>query len=496
MLVAIVTFHYSEISRTVDIWVSSGTYHHCFAILPLIAYLIWEDRTRIADLSPRPAFGSGFFFLLFFSSSWLLSHISGIAEGVQFSIVGLVQAALLTTLGWRIYARLFLPFFLLWMLVPTGTVLIPSLQAITATGTEALLTTLTGIPTFRDGLVIEIPTGVYVVAEGCAGLNFLLASIAISLAYADLVYRSWRRRFIFIASLVLLSLLGNIVRVFLIIFFAHLTNNVGNIVDDHLIYGWGFFSILMLGAMWIGQGARQDAPATTAKVDGAAPGPLPTPNHGVGPGRRGIAPLVTTALGVLVIGGVPATFSPDTMADAMADSPSRVSPPRLICDGDLRPEETGIPTLAPDQTDAMTAVGCSDERRRLFMVVALLDRPLRAGKLVGLENRLIDRSTWHRLAHDVTTMKVGDRSAPVLQETIDTGERRLILWSLRWAGGDWRAPVWDTALADLRGELTGRRRASLILVGAESFSEADDIMAKAKLRAFLSRQSPPPLVGD
>ena len=57
-----------------------------------------------------------------------------------------------------------------------------------------------GIPAYIDGYVIEIPQGTFFVAEACAGLRFLIASIAFGVLYALLIYRSPVRRMVFIAA--------------------------------------------------------------------------------------------------------------------------------------------------------------------------------------------------------------------------------------------------------------------------------------------------------
>ena len=49
-----------------------------------------------------------------------------------------------------------------------------------------------------DGYTIEIPEGTFYVAEACAGLRFLIASIAFGCLYALLMYRSPVRRTAFI----------------------------------------------------------------------------------------------------------------------------------------------------------------------------------------------------------------------------------------------------------------------------------------------------------
>ena len=77
----------------------------------------------------------------------------------------------------------------LFFLVPFGAFLVPMLQTFTAAFTVHGLQLL-GIPVFADGYIIQIPAGKFEVAEACAGLRFLIASIVFGCFFATIVYRS------------------------------------------------------------------------------------------------------------------------------------------------------------------------------------------------------------------------------------------------------------------------------------------------------------------
>ena len=47
-----------------------------------------------------------------------------------------------------------------------------------------------GIPVYIEGFFIEVPSGRYHIEPGCAGLNFILATVALAPLYAYLMYRS------------------------------------------------------------------------------------------------------------------------------------------------------------------------------------------------------------------------------------------------------------------------------------------------------------------
>jgi EpsI family protein len=97
------------------------------------------------------------------------------------------------------------------------------------------------------------------VVEACAGLRYLIASLMVGTLYAMLAYRSPLRRAAFIAAAVLIPIVANWMRAYLIVMIAHLSSNKLAVGIDHLIYGWIFFGIVMLLLFWIGSRWRDSA---------------------------------------------------------------------------------------------------------------------------------------------------------------------------------------------------------------------------------------------
>ncbi len=461
---------WNGIRSAVSLWIHSGTYNHCFLILPIFFYMVWSDRTELKGFTPRPSLWGGGVILLF-ASLWLLCFLSGVAEGVQFAIIGIVQGVFLTLFGWRVYVLLAVPFCYLWLLVPSGEFIVPTLQLVTAKSAAGLLD-LVGIATFRDGIGIEVPSGAYIVAPGCAGLNFVLAALATSAAYAELIYRSWRRRVAFVLALLALAVVGNALRVFLIIAIAHATNNIGDIVDDHILYGWGFFSLLLFAAMALGQRFRQDRPISGTARPRAPASPPTVPSAAILTAAAFSSALVVTA--PLVVG----LCWPDVERPVAAI-------PNLSC-GSLetvaaRPE---WPTIVK-QVDALESVDCADGRHVHF-TVAVLERPVRDGKLLGVERWIAPDEGWNHIERKLTSLQIAGHRIPVQADLETRGSGRRLIWSLFWAGGTWRTPGLRAALADLGAELAGHRRAVLVLAATEV--EEDAQSADLFLRNFLASQ--------
>jgi exosortase/archaeosortase family protein len=198
----------------------------------------------------------------------------------------MVWAAVLAVLGWRVAAAFAAPLAYLIFLVPFGEFTVPALQRLTAWQIELLLG-LTDIPFYIDDLVIEIPAGTFLVAEACAGLRFLIAALAFGALYAFVMFRNpWRRVLVMVLALTV-PLVANGFRGFGLVMLGHYQGSAAAVDADHILYGWVFFSIVILLLILAGLPFRQDGedlspvrfPSRAAK---AAPAGLAAAALGVG----------------------------------------------------------------------------------------------------------------------------------------------------------------------------------------------------------------------
>jgi exosortase A len=249
-MVALVVLYLPTVASAVHLWNTSSAYNYAYLILPISAVLIWSDRAELAKAVPVPTFW-GVALAGAFSAVWLLAEVLDINEGRHIALVGMMQGLALALLGWRIYRFLAFPLLYLFFLVPTGTFLLTPLQTLAHHANVALLKA-SGAPVFAEGFLIQVPAGSFLVEPGCAGLNFFLVALSLSLLYGRLTYESTFARVVCVIAALLTSIVANIIRIYLIIGLAQATDRRIDITADHLLYGWGFFGLVMLLAMWLG----------------------------------------------------------------------------------------------------------------------------------------------------------------------------------------------------------------------------------------------------
>ena len=201
-IITLVALFWDTVTSAVKLWWTIPTYNYAFLILPISGYLIWRKRAEVASETPVGSLW-GIAVTAVFALFWLVSDVTDINEGRHIAFIGMVLGILLACLGWRIFKILSFPFLYLWLLVPTGTVFLPLLQKIATLISSSMLQWF-GIPIYVEGFFIELSEGRYQIEEGCAGLNFILASLALAPLYAYLLYRSlWKRLLAVVIALVL-----------------------------------------------------------------------------------------------------------------------------------------------------------------------------------------------------------------------------------------------------------------------------------------------------
>ena len=248
----------------VGIWQRSETFAHAFVVPPISLWLIWRQRHVLANLVPRPAPWM-LLPLALLGGLWWIGDVVSVNAATQMTLAAMLVAGVPTLLGWRVMQAILFPLAFLFFAVPFGDFLTPVLMQYTADFTVAALRA-SGIPVYREGLQFVIPSGNWSVVEACSGIRYLMASFMVGSLFAYLNYRSWRRRLAFVAVSLVVPIVANWLRAYMIVMLGHLSGNTLAVGVDHLIYGWVFFGIVimtmfMVGARW----SEPDAPTPVAR---------------------------------------------------------------------------------------------------------------------------------------------------------------------------------------------------------------------------------------
>ncbi|MFN3863110.1 MAG: exosortase A [Erythrobacter sp.] len=232
-------------------WWNIDTYNHLLLVPFIISWLVMLKTGELAQIAPRP-FAPGLLLIAAALALWWAGRASGINLIAHAGAVGALQAAGVSVLGLRTALLLALPLAFATFLVPFGDEIIPPLQSLTAQIAIAL-THWSGVEARIDGIHIHTPAGLFIVAEACAGVKFLIAMVTLGVLVCFTRFERWSRRAAFMAACIIVPVLANGVRAWATIYVAQFIGAERATGFDHIVYGWIFFAIVvaaLLGGAW------------------------------------------------------------------------------------------------------------------------------------------------------------------------------------------------------------------------------------------------------
>lgn len=233
----------------VEIWNRSRTYTHGFLIIPISLWLVWIKQKYYKTLHPTVDW-KVIVVVLISGLIWLLADLINVQVIKQYATVGLLVSGLWLVLG-SVAKEMVFPLLFLFFMVPVGEQLIPYLMEFTASFTVKLIR-FTGISVYREGMYFTLTSGNWSVVEACSGINYLIASITLGFVYAYLTYTSLWKRCLFVLLSMIIPVLANGFRAYLIVMIGHFSDMKYAVGVDHLVYGGAFFGLVMLILFFLG----------------------------------------------------------------------------------------------------------------------------------------------------------------------------------------------------------------------------------------------------
>jgi len=242
-LAGIVALFHETAASMVQVWAASRTYGHGFLIPPIVVFLVWLKRHEVAREKVVPSVW-GAAWLAGAAGVWMLGHVAQANLLEHFGLVGMLQGTVIAILGLRIARRLVFALGYMLFMVPFGDFAIAPLQSLTAEYATVLLR-MTGVPVYLENWVLLIPGGSFLVAEACAGVRFLIASIALGVLISGLLFDRLWKRLAFVALSIVVPIGANVVRAYGIVMIAYISDFEVAVGVDHIVFGFVFLSFVM-----------------------------------------------------------------------------------------------------------------------------------------------------------------------------------------------------------------------------------------------------------
>jgi exosortase A len=432
-ITGILVGYHETTGSVISIWMRSETFAHGFLIFPFSAYLIWGQRKHLSKAFSQPS-PLALLVLASLGFSWLLATLASVQVFKQFLLIAMIPAAVWAILGRRMVWALAFPLAYLVLAVPFGEALIPPLIDFTADFTVKALQ-LTGIPVYREGSFFSIPSGNWSVVEACSGIRYLIASFTLGTLYAYLTYHSLKRRLIFIVLSLIVPIVANGIRAYMIVMTGHLSDMQLAVGVDHLIYGWVFFGFVMLLLFWIGSFWREDD--NTYANDSAGP----TTETETGRHANRTIPLKST---VFAAGAVLAVAF---IWPIYAGHLERASSPGTETGIDI-PDIAGKWQISSSQTSdwkpeyvgatAQLLQNYQKDGTSVDLYISYYRNQKQGSELINSQNILVSEAEpgWHNIRQETRSIALGSRQEVINQGELRSSSTRLLIWRWYWLGGE------------------------------------------------------------
>ncbi len=215
--------YWPAINILVNKWLSSENYSHAFIVMPIIFYMIWQKRSATTEISK---WGStiGILVLLFAVPVYFFGLIAQVHTIIFLAMMLTIIGALIYIGGMQTLRVLAIPLVLFALLIPVPDQLLTRitfpLQLIVSQASATIISSI-GIPIFREGNIISLPSKSFEVAEACSGMRSMMALITISIIFSCFSLRHLRSRLILLAASVPTAIMMNISRVLGLILLFH-----------------------------------------------------------------------------------------------------------------------------------------------------------------------------------------------------------------------------------------------------------------------------------
>lgn len=346
---------------------------------------------------------------------------------------------------------LMLPSLFIYCALPQWWVINGALQQLTASVAN-LLITATRQPAYMEGNFVHVPAGVFEIASGCSGLNYLIAALSLSGFQALAYLKTWKSRSLLVAAAMIAALVSNWIRVYVLIVVGITTDMQHYLIQvDHLYFGWILFLVCMVPVFVLARRLDDATDRQTAIHENHMTQPVVSSSI---LGAAAVAGLI------LLLPRVGIGSRPEAASDH-----SEASLPMAF--GDWRREEMAeewrpqFINAQEEQADYSRGGG------RVAVFRAHFPWQTVDARLIRPENTITGEG-WQMIdAGERNVLEDGNGAVTVLEYHGRLGGRESVLWTWYSVAGAVTTSKFEAKLMELGGLASGRRDAAAIGLFAE-----------------------------
>ena len=201
--------------RLVNQWRTDENFSHGFFVPLFSAFVIWQERRRLAQILPRPAW-SGLVALVAGLGVLIIGRMGAELFLDRSSTLLVLAGTLILFLGWNFFRAALFPWAFLLMMIPIPTIVLAQITfplQLLASQVAATVLPVLGVPVLREGNVINLPAMPLEVAEACSGIRSLMSLVTLAIIYGYLLEKRLWVRWLLALAAVPITVLANDVRI-------------------------------------------------------------------------------------------------------------------------------------------------------------------------------------------------------------------------------------------------------------------------------------------
>jgi exosortase len=207
--------YWPTLGRLLSQWWHDPNFSHGFFVPLFAAFVIWQERDRLARILPQPAW-SGLAVLLVGLGVLIVGRMGAELFLDRSSLLLVVAGIVILFLGWNLFRTVLFPGAFLLLMIPIPAIVFNQITfplQLLASQVAAAVLPVFGVPVLREGNVINLPAMPLEVAEACSGIRSLMSLLTLAIIYGYLLEkRLWVRWLLALAS-VPITVFANDVRI-------------------------------------------------------------------------------------------------------------------------------------------------------------------------------------------------------------------------------------------------------------------------------------------
>lgn len=215
VILTLTALYWRVIVGLVNQWLQDPDYSHGFLVPVLAGWMLWRCRAQRREIPRKPSWW-GPPIILCAMGLLILGTLGSENYVSRVSLLIVTAGLVIHFYGWPHFRAGLFAWLVLLLMIPLPAIVfnrvVLPLQFLSS-GLAGSFLDFCGIPVYREGNIIYLPSITLEVAQACSGIRSLMAMVTVAVAYGYLLERRPWRRVALILGAIPIAVLANSVRI-------------------------------------------------------------------------------------------------------------------------------------------------------------------------------------------------------------------------------------------------------------------------------------------